>query len=290
MITARRPANLPLLIVGAVAMLVAFSIWQTVRFAKENDALRGALVETRSLAPALSSDAAPGSSAEWQQTRADLAQARTRLQAAEAKAAELASTLAIAPAEELKSHGRLEELAGKGVELVQAVKEHTEAIRTAKLEGREANADLRLHDLTGLIVNMEAIGKLEANPAEVAELHAQALKQMLDLDSATSQRVRERLAAEFEQLRVQGLDRLQRPALGEDDWYARRDQTLQDAAARIEALIPPGKRSPNAVLKIMNLSTGLRTRIMRYPGGPPGNFGIFYQEPGSEPIRVEARL
>jgi hypothetical protein len=198
--------------------------------------------------------------------------------------------LAIAPAEQLKSLGRLEELAGRGVELVNAVKEHTDAIRTAKLEGREADTNLRLEDLSGLIVNMETIGKLEANPGEVAELHAQALQQMLGLDEVTSRRVRESLAAEFEHLRAQGLDRMQRPAEGEEDWYARRDQTLLDAAARIEALIPPEKRSPNAVPQIMNLSTGLRTRIMRIPNGSPAKLDLFYKEPGSEPIRVEAKL
>jgi hypothetical protein len=290
MSTERRLASSPFLVAAAAVSLAVFSIWQSVHFAQENETLRGALSNTRSRAQAASSEPAPGSSAELQKTQADLEGARTRLRAAEAKAHELASALAIAPAEELKSLGRPEQLASEGIELLNTARQHAEAIRAATLEGQRGNTNLVMKDLPGLIVHTEAIGKLEANPGEVAELHAQALRQMLGLDETTSRRVRESLAAEFELLRKQGLDRPQRPIEGQEDWYARRDRMLLDAAARIEALIPSEKRWPNAVSQIMNLSTAFRSRMMRSPDGSPGTMELFYEEPGSEPIQVEAKL
>jgi hypothetical protein len=247
------------------------------------------LSKTQSRAHATIPEVAKGNSPEMEKTRADLEQVRLRLRAAKAKADELTSALAIAPAEELKSYGRLEELAAKGVELANTVREQTEAIRAAALEGRQVSGNLVIKDLPGLIVNSEIVGKLESNPDRIAELHAHALRQMLGLDEATSLRVREALAPEFERLRAQGLDRMQRPTEDQEDWYARRDQMMLDAAARVEALIPAENRSPNAVVRIMNLSTGVRTRMMRISNAPSGHMQLLYQEPGSEPIPLEAK-
>jgi hypothetical protein len=76
---------------------------------------------------------------------------------------------------------------------------------------------------------------------------------MLGFDEGTSRGVRERLTTEFESLKAQGLTRPDRPSQGQEEWYARRDRMVLEAAARIEALIPPQYQKPNAVAEAMNL-------------------------------------
>ena len=208
----------------------------------------------------------------------ELEQARARLRTAEAKADELAQTLGITPAEQLKSFGRVEELAVGGVSFLKAIEELPKARQIAELEGRRWESAVYMKDMAGLIVSMEAIGQLEENPGKVAKLHAHALHEMLGFDEDTRQHVFERLIAEFETLKAQGLTRPDRPSEGQEEWYARRDRAVLEAAARIEALIPPQYQKPNAVAEAMNL------RLMRVAGIRAGGMQLFYQAPGSEPL------
>jgi hypothetical protein len=94
----------------------------------------------------------------------ELEQARARLRTAEAKADELAQTLGITPAEQLKSFGRVEELAVGGVSFLKAIEELPKAKQAAELEGRRWESAVYMKDMAGLIVSMEAIGQLEENP------------------------------------------------------------------------------------------------------------------------------
>jgi len=57
-----------------------------------------------------------------------------------------------------------------------------------------------------------------------------------------------------------------------------------EAAARVEALIPPQYQKPNAVAEAMNLGTAFRNRLMRVAGVPAGGMQRYYQAPGGEPL------
>lgn len=238
----------------------------------------------RAHATAASGQSIDESSAELKAIDAELERERTRLREAESKAKKLAQSLAVTPAEELKSFGRVEELAVGGANFLKAIQELPKAKETAELEGRRWDSAAFMKDLAGWIVSMEAIGKLEENPKEVAELHARALREMLGFDEGTSRRVGERLTAEFESLGQQRLIRSHRPSEGQEEWYARRDRMVLEAAARIEALIPPKYQKPNAVAEAMNLGTAFRNRLMHIAGVRGGGMQLYYQEPGSEPI------
>jgi hypothetical protein len=279
-----RAISAPALAALSLALIGAVSIWQTVQFARGNQDLRRELLQRRAAATAEAARTTAEASAEADAARVELEDARARLRTAEARLDELAKSLDITPADQLKSYGRVEELAANGVTLLKAIEELPIAKHAAHLEGRKWDPAVFMKDMAGLIVNTEAIGQLEENPAKVAELHAQALREMLALDEGTSQRVMERLVAEFEALKAQGLTRPDRPGEGREEWYARRDQAVLEAAARIEALIPPQLQKPNAVAETMNLGTAFRNRLMRVAGVPAGGMQLYYQAPGGEAV------
>jgi hypothetical protein len=280
----RSPVRLPILLAAAAALLGAVSTWQMVRFASANALLRQELSDRRAHATAANMPSNNESSAELNAINSELERERARLREAESKAEKLAQSLAITPAEELKSFGRVEELAIGGANFLKAIQELPKAKQAAELEGRQWDSAVFMKDLPGWIVSMEAIGKLEENPKEIAELHARALREMLGFDEGTSRRVCERLTAEFESLGQQGLIRAHRPSEGQEEWYARRDRMVLEAAARIEALISPKYQKPNAVAEAMNLGTAFRNRLMHIAGVRAGGMELYYQEPGSEPI------
>jgi hypothetical protein len=280
----RRPIRLPVLLAAAAGLLGAVSTRQTVRFAGANAHLRQELSDRRAHATAASKPSINESSVELKAINAELDREHARLREAESKAEKLAQSLAITPAEELKSFVRVEELAVGGANFPKAIHELPKAKEAAELEGRRWDSAVFMKDLAGWIVSMEAIGKLEENPKEIAELHARALREILGFDEGTSRRVCKRLTAEFESLGQQGLTRLHRPTEGQEEWYARRDRMVMEAAARIEALIPPKYQKPNAVAEAMNPGTAFRNRLMRVAGVRAGGMQLYYQEPGSEPI------
>jgi hypothetical protein len=284
MSTIRRPAPLPVLLTAGVLLVITVSAWQTIRFASENDALRSEISERRASATSATVSATLPSSTELERTRAELDRARTRLRTAEAKADELAQTLAIAPADELKSFGRLEELAVDGAKFLKLLEEVPKAKAAADLEGRRWDTAVFLKDLPGWIVHSDAIGQLEENPKEIADVHARALRERLGLDEKVSQHVHARLIAEFALLHQLGFTRPQRPPKEHDEWYAERDRMLLEAAARIEETIPPENRKPSAVVETINLGTGFRNRTIRFAGGVEAGLQLYYQVPGAEPI------
>jgi hypothetical protein len=279
---ARKWFRLPVLVAMTVAALAGWSIWQSVRFAGENALLRSALTERPSHAGAAASTAPGKPAGEMEKAEAEMESARLRLRNAEATVAKLDAELAIAPAEELKSLGRIEELAVDGVKLVTTMEELSQSMQAGKPNNQKTDA--LTNDVPQWMVNTEAIGQMESDPAEIADLYGRALRQMLDLDENASRQVRERLTAEFELLRVRGLDRPRRPLEKQEDWYAERDRMLLEAAARIEALIPAPQRKPNAVGKIINLGSSFRFRVKQSPDGGDRKLEFFYQEPGAKPV------
>jgi hypothetical protein len=105
----------------------------------------------------------------------------------------------------------------------------SKAQHTAQIEGRRLNVDAK--NMAEWLVNTEAIGELEADPEAVADVSAHALRKALGLDEGATRKVRQQLAAEFQQLQTLGLDRPHRPNDGQEDWYAKRDRILLEAAA-----------------------------------------------------------
>jgi hypothetical protein len=284
MSAACKAPRLPTLVVFVAVACACVSIWQTVRLAGENATLRSFLVEPSGSTHPASSRASSKRAGDGEITEAQLESARVRLRHAEAQAEKLAAELAIAPAEELQTLGRIEELATDAVKLVKVMDEISQIIQAGESAGGKTNG--LTNDVPQWLVHTEAIGQLEAEPADIADLHARALRELLGLDESAVHKVRERLAAEFELLRAHRLDRPHRPAEEQDDWYARRDRMLLEAAARIEALIPARHRKPNAVAKIMNLGSSFRFRAQQAPDGGVRRLDLFYQEPGSKPIRL----
>ena len=103
MSTSHRPIPVPALLAAALALVAAVSIWQTVHFASANDHLRREISKRRAHAAAASVQSSTESSADLEAARVELEHARTRLRAAGAKADDLAQSLGITPAEQLKS-------------------------------------------------------------------------------------------------------------------------------------------------------------------------------------------
>jgi hypothetical protein len=279
---ASKVPRIPALVVIVAIACAGSSLWLTMRLTRENARLRSVLEQPSTLPGADGSDA-PGAGATTSEvTAAELENARLRLRKAEAQAGQLAAELAIAPAEELKSLGRIEELAVDALKLVKTMEEVSEAMQAS---GRIPDeTDHLTNDVPRWMVQTEAIGELEGNPAEIADLQARALRDLLGLDEGAAGKVRERLTAEFELLRARGLDRPHRPVEGQEEWYAGRDQMLLEAAARIEALIPASQRKSDAVGKIMNLGSCFRFGVPQAVDGNKRKLDFFYQEPGGKRI------
>lgn len=277
-----RIVSLPIVLIGAAGAVTTWSLWQTLLFARENNQLRSAFASTQSAKQTTSAGAAKTDRAELLKAETELAAARRRFRAADERAKRLAAELAITPAEELKSYGRIEDLAQNGITVLKSIEETTAGQNSAQTEGRTVSVDGK--KITGWLVHTEAIGDLEANPAEIAELYAHAIQQTFALDPSLTRKVQQQLCKEFEQFRAQGLDRPHRPIEAQDDWYARRDQLVLEAAARIEAQIPTAQRKPHALAQILNLGTSFRTRIDNAPDGNP-SLTLYYQVPGLPAIR-----
>lgn len=280
--SARQFTSLPFLLIAVAALIVGLSAWQTIVLARGNQEIRGDLLAKRKEIVGPRGEAAAADSAGLAKVQAELEEARGKLRATESQAQKLADELKIEPAAELKSLGRSEQLAAKGATLVQGMEKISKEQHTAQIEGRRLNVDAK--SIAEWLVNTDAIGELEADPGAIADVNAHALRTTLGLDGDTTRRLREQLAAEFEQLRKRGLDRPHRPNEGREDWYAKRDRMLLEAAARIEAQIPVSQRKPNVVSQIMNLGTGFRTRVQQSPDAGPG-MELYYESPGMEPIR-----
>ena len=279
MIAQRRPISVVYWIIAVAVVLIVLSVWQTFRLAGQNSSLRGEVVAARADAAPPSFKVAPVEKGAEGEAAAELSREREMLRAAEVKAKELAASLQIAPAEELKSLGRIEELAKEGVQFLGALLD-AQAWQKAELEGGPRPAQRVLDDLIAYTLKLEAIGRLESEPADVAEVHAEALKEMLGLDQTTQDRVRQLIAAEFAKLRDRGLTRSHRPLEGTEDWYARRDEAIVNAAGRIEALIPADLRKPHAVAQVLSLGSGIRTRIIDRPDAREKGLQMYYELPG----------
>ena len=270
-------------LLGAAALWVAFASWQTARLAVENLKLEAKIaVPLDQTSPAAFVPGNPDPQ-EVASTRAELEAERRRLRIADSKIQELAAALAIEPEEELKSYGRIEVLARQGVEVLQGMAAVPELQKIAATKPDDPDSEAAMLKLMTSTMTLDVLGKLEARPAEIAELQAHALRELLQLDESTARDVRQALTREFTSVCEQGLDRPHRPAEEQEAWYVRRDRALAEAALRVEALIPVSQRKPHAVGQVLHLGSGMRSR----PTGTGEHRGIllYYEVPGLEPLR-----
>src|SRR5688572_6318281 len=113
--------------------------------------------------------------------------------------------------------------------------------------------------MMGWINRLAMVGDLEANPPEIASFHAATLQTRLQLDQPTTEKVRQQIEREFQQLQSLNLARPRRPEADQEQWYQRRNRALDEATVRVEALIPASQRQPFVVGQSLYLGTGMRT-------------------------------
>jgi hypothetical protein len=163
--------------------------------------------------------------------------------------------------EQLRSFGHVEQMGQEAAlfspQLAAFVKQMQNA-GAAKIPPDESAR--MMNSMMGWMNRLEAIGELEANPAEIARFHAATLKARLSLEGEVGTKVEQQLQKEFTELNTRGLARPQRPVDGQEDWYQRRNSALLEATQRVESLIPPGRRQEYVVGQSLHLGTGLRSQ------------------------------
>lgn len=254
----QRPAVLALVLLAALGLGIAIF--------REHGKLTGELTALHSgeMPTARQNDGA--SSAESAALIAELANETALLRAAEAKTAELVKSLPPMSGEEWRSLGRVEELGQQAGDLLRTVSEAVARTKTGQPPG-EADAGTLFLQMSAWMKPMEAIGEMEEDPEEIARLHTATLASRTTLDAATQTRVKQQIEREFTRLHELKLTRAQLPTDGRDDWYPRRSKALNEAAARVEALIPPAHRVEFAVAQSLHLGTGMRTKTHVFPDG-----------------------
>ena len=216
--------------------------------------------------------------------------------AAEAKAVEIGKELPPMSDEEWRSLGRVEELGQQAADFLRTFAERVAKIKQAAPKPDATNTDSLqqtpggetvaedtdlafMQQMMTWLKRMDAIGEMEDDPAEVARLHTATLSTRMKLDASTQARVQQQMEREFTQLHAQKLTRPQRPDTERDAWYLRRRTALNEAAQRIEALIPTVERQEFAVGQSLHLGTGMRTKSEVRPDGH-GSVTMAFDLPG----------
>jgi RNA polymerase sigma factor (sigma-70 family) len=166
--------------------------------------------------------------------------AQTALAEAQAKVKQLEEEVVI-------SHGKIEDLARSMVKKLMPMMEATAALE--KLDGsdrtaKEAELMAKMGaDLMGLMPLQKIVLKLEDRPADVAHFFAIALEEAIKLPAALRPRIESALAADFEQLKTDGLIYSLRPRENVKAWAARRGAASAEMETRVKALLPPEARN-----------------------------------------------
>ena len=245
--------------------MLAVGTWQSTRLAQEHKALAAELSSLRGFSDRAAAPRKDDSAnAEIASTSEAIAQESARLKAVESKIQSAEKGLPPMTGEELRSLGRIEEFARKAASFIEQV---GELARLFKDKSNKTQSDEAIARATQQIGNwagwLEVIAQMEDDPQEIARLHAQTIAQRLNLERATTTRLQEQIAAEFEQLAASGLIRSQRPPLGDaaKEWNQRRSEALHAAAARVEEFIPSSQRQPWIVEQSLQLGNALRQEV-----------------------------
>jgi hypothetical protein len=172
----------------------------------------------------------------------------------------------------LTSFGRIEEMgkrAGKAVTFL--ARQAAAQTAAQKPRGKPVtDLDLTKDEQAAFAEFFGQLGELRAlenDPREIARFQATTLREVLDLDDATSGRVSAFLEAEFARLKAQQLTANFRPENEPGDWYRRRDAAMTELAARLRPLLPANHAQLPLLPGILSLGGGLRTEVKLNPDG-----------------------
>jgi hypothetical protein len=256
-----RIVNGPILTVLALGTVGLAGLWGNVRLIHERRALRTELATLRGEPLPIDSREEVAVATEITKLSGDLAEETALFQNAETKLAALQTTVPAVENEELRSFGHIEQMGLEAAEFLPMLADFTGRMKDGaadKLSGEESSRIIG--EMMGWLNRLEAVGELEGNASEIARFHAATLQARLQLDLPTTEKVRQQVEREFGQLQSKNLARPQRPEADQDEWYRRRKRALDEATARIEALIPPSQRQPYLVGQSLYLGTGMRTQ------------------------------
>jgi hypothetical protein len=265
-----RLRSVPFVMSAITCLILVIATWKSAALHQQNRRLRAALTVARAeFSPGTTppsenaGDAAPGHlPAKPPAVPTPLADEQAALTRAKERVEKAAALLGVKPDDEVKSFGRIESLAGEGIEFIALLKAYSSPA------GRSASEDAQAKTVTDMMAwapKSEIISGLEAQPVKIARLFASALQQALNLDAPTAARLQPLIQAEFEKLAALNLTRPQRPERDQAEWYKNRDTALKDAAARIETAIPEDHRKPLAVEEVLHLGTGIRSEKVMNP-------------------------
>ena len=245
---------------AGLGMVAVAGLWQNARLLHERHVLQADLALLRGESSPKAPDEEVEGAPQIVKLAGAIAEETALLHTAEAKLTALQKTVPSVEGEELHSFGRIEQMGREAADFLPLIAQFG---RKSKDPTADKLSDEEWSSLGAKLLpwlnRLAAVGELEDNPADIACFHAASLQARLQLDAATTDKVRGQIAQEFEQIKRQGLVRGQRPENTQGEWYRRRKQALDDAAMRIDALIPAAQREPYAVGQSLHLGTGLRT-------------------------------
>jgi hypothetical protein len=206
-----------------------------------------------------------------------MADEQAALERAQAAIQTHCAELGIHPDEDIVSVGRYEQLAAEGLQFIATV-----ASLDLWTTGKSPNAPTAdtMGTISAWTSKSEIIGRLESDPAKIAKLHAAGIQSALKLDNSTKQAVQAAIAGEFKNLEKSQLTRAHRPVEKQKDWYQQRDSALKEAAARIESAIPPERRQPYLVERVLTLGTGMRATTHFDEATQKGSLNMGFNLPG----------
>lgn len=253
----RRRTLLPLLGLGITGFA---ALWGNARLIHERHALQTELATLRGEPLPLAAGEDASGAAEITKLTGEFAQETALLQTSAAELAALQKTVPAVENEELRSFGHVQQMGMEAAEFLPMLADFTRRMKgDAADKLSEEESSRIMGTMMGWINRLAVVGDLEANPPEIASLHAATLQARLQLDQPTTEKVRQQVEREFQQLQRMNLARPQRPETDQDEWYQRRNRALDEATLRVEALIPPGQRQPHVVGQSLYLGTGMRT-------------------------------
>jgi hypothetical protein len=250
-----------MLAAGVFGFLGLAAVGGNIHLVHERRLMRAELAALRGEPLSLDADENVTAMAVITQTRREIAHEEKLLVAARDKIAALQKNVPAVEKEHLHSFGRIEEMGQEAATFLPELVKLMAAMRNptgAKLSEEESAR--AMETLMAWIDRLEAVGELETNPDEIARLHGATLQIRLGLDGETRVKVEHQLKEEFALLNSRGLARPQRPEAEQEEWYRRRTAMLDEATARIEALIPASQRQKYAVGQSLYLGTGVRSQ------------------------------
>ena len=248
------------LILIVLCIAIVAGLWQNVWLVRERRELRHELATMRGEPPLESEEENPPTAREIEKLTRALHEETALLQAAQATIIAAEKATPRVEDEELRSLGYVEQMGREAAEFLPQLVEVATLMKGGQFSKlSEAEQSRLAAKMMAWVNRVSALGDLEEDAPKIARFHATSLRERLHLDDVATEQVRRQAEREFAHLKAQGLARPQRPENDREEWYRRRKLALDEATARIEALIPASQRQPYAVGQSLHFGTGLRT-------------------------------